>query len=1028
MMKSGEPGGQSEMHLSKTPSIQSLLDSDIESVSSYQYGEFEELDEVEYALPASDAPSLEEILNCKQLDISEDGIENKHNEPATCSGLHIEVLQAVSQQVAQAEERSSAGPATTLSVGTNGRLTVGTAHGHILSFHDQTLRWVSDKYTDLGAIASLAYNQDGSRLLAGFARGPVYQYESKHGDVLRKITFSGDIWGTLKVTWAGTGGILLDTGGSVWLMRFTRPLGVRSTKVSCIFSGSRGEVLALAAKDARILALATHTRIIVVCGGQAAGVKLMGPTHMMPVLEWFDSKSDILVYARGHFLIWLKLSFTGTTISLQPLKRVELKTVPMFLGWLSPLSAIIFDSTESISIMDDQFDEPLDLSHIQPVYASAFYKGHWTEGRVSLAMSRAGETALAGACIVDGILTILGRKGIVRVRLRDVITRSKMFMSSGHYLEALKLLSSTRGTESVMVAREFVATFIEKPHILCNKNVANEAVKICIKLGLSDELWSQLWENCSQQTALVEALGDAAVRGDFVDDPPTPDYTQALIERLADVEPDLVERVLASLPLTSINVHRASIFTRQRKLWRGVGALVAALDGCSGAMRELTGYVDAACGVRRGESCACAGAALVLCAADALAGRSPVARPLPAHALPSARHDALQALLHENQGKSPLRVMVEHDVSSAMRLLEQCSREPPFAGPLGKQNRLRVARALLTFTTTSGDPQDQERTLEIIEFLGGQLQNGALPLDQQLIQNIQDLVASIENEKSDRAWIGILMRMRNQRDQLFADYRNHIERPRILWKVDSLIDRHDEAIKQFFDIESPSQQDIDEFFVYIQSIISSSDIRKRLHDFLPKIIELRPGAVAALLTDEQSSGAVADTMRVLRDERALQFGKCLLDMGRLRGEAATVYLRHLCVSEPADVRHFLTKHSGLVRPEDALALVTELGPKDAEPICLEATGDYKGALDALLNMITEDDQERVAMEACELCVRVCGTVPRADGQEMWTRLLRHLPAVPPALVFEAFAYLPLEELLSKTVNSVQTVAGEEDIG
>ncbi|VVC86752.1 unnamed protein product [Leptidea sinapis] len=541
-----------------------------------------QLDEVEYALPASDAPSLEEILNCKQLDISEDGIENKHNEPATCSGLYIEFLQAVSQQVAQAE-------------------------------------------------------------------------------------------------------------------------------------------------------------------------------------------------------------------------------------------------------------------------------GHWTEGRVSLAMSRAGETALAGACIVDGILTILGRKGIVRVRLRDVITRSKIFMSSGHYLEALKLLSSTRGTESVMVAREFVATFIEKPHIL----LTNCGLS-CGRIVLSRQHWSRHWG------------------------------------------------------------------TRP-------------CEGISGAMRELTGYVDAACGVRRGEPCACAGAALVLCAADALAGRSP----------------------------------------------------------------------------------DQERTLEIIEFLGGQLQNGALPLDQQLIQNIQDLVASIENEKSDRAWIGILMRMRNQRDQLFADYRNHIERPRILWKVDSLIDRHDEAIKQFFDIESPSQQDIDEFFVYIQSIISSSDIRKRLHDFLPKIIELRPGAVAALLTDEQSSGAVADTMRVLRDERALQFGKCLLDMGRLRGEAATVYLRHLCVSEPADVRHFLTKHSGLVRPEDALALVTELGPKDAEPICLEATGDYKGALDALLNTITEDDQERVAMEACELCVRVCGTVPRADGQEMWTRLLRHLPAVPPALVFEAFAYLPLEELLSKTVNSVQ---------
>lgn len=47
--------------------------------------------------------------------------------------------------------------------------------------------------------------------------------------------------------------------------------------------------------------------------------------------------------------------------------------------------------------------------------------------------------------------------------------------------------------------------------------------------------------------------------------------------------------------------------------------------------------------------------------------------------------------------RSPLRVLVAHDAAGAVRLLEQCAREPPFAGPLGKQNRLRVARALLAY-------------------------------------------------------------------------------------------------------------------------------------------------------------------------------------------------------------------------------------------------------------------------------------------------------------------------------------------
>lgn len=50
--------------------------------------------------------------------------------------------------------------------------------------------------------------------------------------------------------------------------------------------------------------------------------------------------------------------------------------------------------------------------------------------------------------------------------------------------------------------------------------------------------------------------------------------------------------------------------------------------------------------------------------------------------------------LQGTNGRSPLRVMAEHEPAAAVRLLEQCAREPPFAGPLAKHNRLRVARAL----------------------------------------------------------------------------------------------------------------------------------------------------------------------------------------------------------------------------------------------------------------------------------------------------------------------------------------------
>lgn len=252
-------------------------------------------------------------------------------------------------------------------------LTVGTAHGQLLSFFDQTLRWVCDSNVDKGAVSCLSYNKDSSRLLAGYARGLICQYESIRGILLRRVTLGGEIWGTLRVTWAGTSGLALDTGGSVWLIKFSRPLGVRSARTSCLFSGARGEVVAMTARDARILALATLSRVIIVAGGRAAGVRLGGPPDTLPALEWSDTEDRVLVCGRAKMLQWLTVSITGSSISLRPLQRVELKATPLWLGWLGG-SLAIFDADENLRLWGDDYDKPLDLSHIEPVYASAFFK------------------------------------------------------------------------------------------------------------------------------------------------------------------------------------------------------------------------------------------------------------------------------------------------------------------------------------------------------------------------------------------------------------------------------------------------------------------------------------------------------------------------------------------------------------------------------------------------------------------------------------------------------------------------------
>lgn len=61
-----------------------------------------QLDEIEYALPASEAPTLAEVLSTE-----EEESKNKENklvdEPATCSALQVDFLQGVSQQLSQAQ-------------------------------------------------------------------------------------------------------------------------------------------------------------------------------------------------------------------------------------------------------------------------------------------------------------------------------------------------------------------------------------------------------------------------------------------------------------------------------------------------------------------------------------------------------------------------------------------------------------------------------------------------------------------------------------------------------------------------------------------------------------------------------------------------------------------------------------------------------------------------------------------------------------------------------------------------------------
>lgn len=288
-----------------------------------------------------------------------------------------------------------------------------------------------------------------------------------------------------------------------------------------------------------------------------------------------------------------------------------------------------------------------------------------------------------------------------------------------------------------------------------------------------------------------------------------------------------------------------------------------------------------------------------------------------------------------------------------------------------------------------------------------------------MIKGVKQLAASTDGERSDRAWLALMTRLRSQRDYSLVSYRDVIQRPRVLWRIDVLLDRHENVLEQFFKIDNPSSLDIDELFEYILSRFEVDDtIKVRLQPHLQSVIKLRPQASASIIKDHYEN-SIAAALGDLDGEIALKFGECLLNMACLKGDAAAIYLRKLCASRPSEAKNFLKNSAGIVRPEDALEIVKEVGPRDAEPICLEATGDHSGALEALLVLIAlnDDSKARYVAEACDLCVRVSPTVPPDVSAGLWTRLLRRVDEVPTSLLFEAIAYLPVDELLVKTCDS-----------
>ena len=623
--------------------------------------DIEELDNTEYAIPAvEELPSLESILtepDCASLSGTEDDFgltpaeklgssettsvgshlslnslnkSNKASQP-TASGaiLRHVILKGISAQIMSASEKVNAGLASAVAAGGN-MLVVGTSHGLVLGFDSsQTLRWCDQEARHQGSVSALCFNHDGSRILAGFARGHILMIDSSNGKILRMLTDVHPLdTAVLHVKFTDSPKVALcsDSGGSVFELNFTRVMGVRGCDSRCLFSGSRGEVCTLEPlllnhlpshplKSYTLVAMATLSKVIVVCIRPRMRVVLSHPLSGAPIappqLSWqlvviqaADASrviDPVLALGRDDVVYFYQVcTEAGSRVKLSPLRRMTLPYTINNLRWLNPRSLAVLDTQERLHLIDVRAQdnlETLDMSRVGISYASSHFKGLSTGGNVSKAMALTGERACYNTVVTFGTqLLLLGTKSLHVVCIRTWTERLRHLTMQKRFPEALalglsfyqdkgKAVVGLRGSKQrrKQIARDKVCQVLIQYMEELNRSPADESadfeivttcVDYCIQLENTELLFGKLWDLVSEVEGLkasyLHALESPLLDGSLR--PRLPPLIAQQLVALYDQEEkvDSLQAIIVLLDVDCLDIHQVTTICRQRGLWEAL--------------------------------------------------------------------------------------------------------------------------------------------------------------------------------------------------------------------------------------------------------------------------------------------------------------------------------------------------------------------------------------------------------------------------------------------------------------------------
>ncbi|CAF3743236.1 unnamed protein product [Adineta steineri] len=417
----------------------------------------------------------------------------KHRQIHHGSLLKINELHIISNQLALCIERTNYGNPTTIDILVNRLIAIGTTKSVILLFEQrtQTLKHCLNSDISNGAVSALNFNSDATRLLVGYARGRIQMYDCTNGKLLRNI--SSDIHApdtailTIKFTHDPTAALFSDSGGSVYVLQFTRHIK-RDYQSKCLFSGSRGEVCTIEPllfyhqqdllttntnekleqhplKSMYIVALATFTKVFLLALKSQNNVKilhvqrLVGSSTTLPILKWqfiivkisdeINCINPVLAAARDRQCTFFQIQHVrDDEIHITQLKQITVDYNIKSFCWLNARTFILFDMSERAHVIDQRSEEQLEclsLSYCELLYNTIFFKSVATGGNVSSALALAGQNACYQTLISNqGCIFLLGVHTLYEIHLRDWSERIDYYIENGRnqYEQALELAYS----------------------------------------------------------------------------------------------------------------------------------------------------------------------------------------------------------------------------------------------------------------------------------------------------------------------------------------------------------------------------------------------------------------------------------------------------------------------------------------------------------------------------------------------------------------------------------------------------------